>query len=399
MKRLKALGLLAMMALALTAIGGATFASASVSGFEVDDESGKPALLKGKGGEIVLSVGLTVRCASPTFQITGGSDYLSPISTDTATAQSCSSGSLALNGCQFIFRPGAEKSKGTFEGSIEIGGGSCSGMTAETTAGGVKCKNTIPPQTGINATYTNVAGGFSEEINILAGDSFEYVGPGGASCKSGAQVGGWSSEWNVTAFNFASEGVDLRVGLPPTGFYLSGGEFQAESYPLAVSGAQSEHTFTMVPNAPKTECATTSFSANLPSAGATLSPLSAEYVSCLYSGAKFNAAVKMNSCYYILHAAGTVDVACSKEGDSISVEAFQSEGSLLCANAITPQTGLKGVAFTTVGEGNERGLKASFTVEGLAFTVVKGAIACGTKTGEKRTNAKYTGSVTLKLTN
>ena len=97
-------------------------------------------------------------------------------------------------------------------------------------------------------------------------------------------------------------------------------QFRAEEYPTTLNGTQSvTHTFTTVSGTVKCQTANTSGTLSAASSSVSLTP---EMKSCIAFG--LVATPVLNSCKYVLNSTneaepftGTVDIACSKEGDAM----------------------------------------------------------------------------------
>jgi hypothetical protein len=134
-------------------------------------------------------------------------------------------------------------------------------------------------------------------------------------------------------------------------------------------------------------------------------PLSAEYSGCTAAPSNLPSTVSMNSCHYTLHVlnvgppyAGSVDVACSKEGDAIETKIYenktkQEQGITLCVYKVGAQSGLEGVGLETGYYGSIfRGVKVSLGLKGATFSVTQGhKMICGVS----GSNLSYTGATTL----
>ena len=416
MKRIKTLGLLITVALALTATGGA--ATASASGFGAHNytwpEHEYPADVSASTTEpflIYLGNGNSLQCSGPSSlhaTLPGTSRQLSASFTDESECKVTISGvtlwkSKAINshGCRLIFHSGAETYSGTFDGTYDIGGPECSGGM-QVSATDIKCTLTFPPQSGQPAAFHNFSEGNKSgvEIEQLANATLEYTSEGAgeiSGCpKNGLHTNaGWFSEYEATARNEAGTQVGFAVDAnAPLGVYLEGGEFKGESYPLSVAGDQDEAIEFAArwgeEVTSRTSCASAHFATTLKAASTSLSPTTS-YGGCSTNlfGEIHSATIAMNSCHYVLQAGGTIDISCSKEGDAITITS-----ALGCVLTIGAQTGLEGVTYSTIGSGHERAIEANLGVSGVSFSANKGLLYCGVSKGS-HTDGSYSGSVVL----
>ena len=398
MKRIGTVGLLAVMALAVCAAFGAASASASPSAFtSTNIETGEadyPSTVRAETeswGYFQVSPSIYSRWSST------GEGFLPSVndSVSLLTSFTPSGGSISANGCGLTLHTGAEAGPGTFSGTVDIGGAKCTSIAVVTTSPSApySCKLSIPAQTGIAATLTNVEGvPNTTELNVEG--SMKYQGEGGGpSCPTTSGTGTLIGDWQINATNEAGSAVDFQVA-PPSGLYLEGGAFESEGYPTQVFGNQSSAIkFKPTSGGGVTQECSGHFMDELTASSSSLSVF-AEYSGCKSTGG-FGTKVFMNSCHYVYHAAGTMDVACGSEGDSIENIIYNSNGTTRCKVNIGPQEAVTGLSFTNIGTGNERGVEVSFAVEGLANTVVSGGLlGCGAKNGSY-SDGTYTGNIQL----
>ncbi len=412
MKSLRNLGVLVCAALAVAAVIGT--ASASASRFEAFNNSTKkneyPAILNGQqyGGSDSLAFGLFGNSCTIGKEegfsglLKGARGKVTPQGMANAQCESFHGpATLAANGCVTVFHLGAETAEG-FAGTFDIGGASCTAMTL-TYKSPFNCTVTIGPQTGLNAKFKNSGKG-DEEATIVEMEAagLKYSGEGtSADCPKGAHSdGSWLGKRIVKAYKDIGGIPGAEIGLhisplnPPTGISVSGGNFQAESYPLPIAGGQTKALeFLPSKGSGMVSCASASFGAELTASSSSLNPVSASYGGCTGFGS-LKAAINMHSCYYVFQASGNLEIACSKAGDSIEAKIYKSESEeAKCTSTIAPQSH-KGLTFTNLGEGSTSGIAVGFAVEGIQTTVTGGLLNCGVSNGT-HSDGTLKGSIAL----
>lgn len=389
MKRIQNLTIAAMTALVLTAALGVS--SAAAAGFTADKY---PATVEAEPTQTLsFSTGVlpSIDCSQPKWQGQITAAQSPQVSVEPwETILSCSSASywgsstLETKGCSFTFTPGVSGGKGT----IGITPGGCGPMHLRNTLH--NCDYQLAPQTVSMDPLTNV--GSPSAVQATVAVVFHYTQTTGCGAKEGSMR--LETQWRLKAF---VEGAQVGMYVNKNGLSFNKGLFEAEAYPVAVSGVQdaaNKHTLKFGAVAP-VKCETTKLDGELAAASAQLS-VGASYGGCgqVIAGVLKLDVIEMNSCRYALNGAGTVDVACSKGGDSIVVNLYKegTEGTLLCQWKIAAQTGLKSVAYSTVGAGSGRGIAVNLTLAGIASTRTAGsALLCGPAS----TTATYTGGTTL----
>lgn len=399
MRRIRNIGLAVLAALALSAVGGAGSASAAVSGFTANSY---PAVFQAKySGEHFFKINIgTIGCETPLFQ-GEAKGPTKAISSGSASWAKCAQTTLKPNGCQYTFRPGAEQSKGIFGGSFEIGPAGCGPMTMS----GGGCEFTIGAQAGLAATYENLSDKSGPFVRINANaTNLEYTQTGTACKTTIFKNGGWVGSWEVSGHLGASIGLqvdDLRNGL-----YLVGEKseekasqprLEAETYPATVLGAQDPaDQLVFGTNSGTLKCGSVAFGSSASGATTQLA-LTAQYGDCWWIILfQFKTLVSMNSCHYtidVLNAgppyAGSLGVACGKEGDAIKV---LTPG---CTFTIPPQSGLGGLALANAGAGSERNLLVDANVSGIEYTETKGSPNTCKNGGQTSKNGTLKGGLTL----
>jgi subtilisin family serine protease len=264
------------------------------------------------------------------------------------------------------------------------------------------CQIKIPAQSGLKGIGLENAGAGSERSVTatynITGISYKKEGacPGGTgSFKDGAYTG--STKLLALDGGGKADGIYLS-GEGTQGLFLAGKEsaeeaskprVEAEKYPAAITGPQvTQHTLTVAGGSSK--CTKAQFSGSATAATASLS-LAPAMSSC--TGFGLNATWTMNSCSYkhnVLNSGppytATMDIACSKAGDEISIALIGG-----CQIKIPAQSGLKGIGLENAGAGSERSVTATYNITGISY---KKEGACPGGTGSFKDGA-YTGSTKL----
>ncbi|HWL50127.1 MAG TPA: hypothetical protein VNT92_09640 [Acidimicrobiia bacterium] len=410
MKRIKTVGLAAVMALALAATVGA--ASASASGFVADEYyagiEGNP-----KGVHQMYFSGMGYTCSFSAFHagLEGPAEALAPSAMADVSCVSSrgEKATLEMKGCAFIFHPDAETSEGAFNGAFDMGSVGCGPMVLN----GTECERTFSPQAGFVAGYVNNGEGSKATVGVKAsafGINFTVTKGPAAVCGTSGSSGTYDGSWEIQALDVYGNLNGLHVD--ETGVYMAGEEsgeanqprFEAEDYPLSLLGDQdpaSKHLLTI--QGRKLSCEEVHFEADAGGATTELS-VEADYDGCqlVVSEKSYPTTVVANSCHYVLHVlnvgppyAGQADVACA-EGDAVEVKTYETvkkqvEGKTMCVYKVGAQSGLGSVGYSTVGEGSGRGIAVSLGLEGIKYSATGSIVLCGTS-GSKAT---YAGGVTL----
>lgn len=369
---------------------------------------GFPAVIKGQpteAHELTFMGGKTL-CSKLDFEgeLAAPAESLSPA----LGKPTCTFGgeqTLQLNGCAFIFHPGAEKSPGVFGGTFDIGPPGCGPMTL---AWG-SCVVSFYPKTGLAATYENEGTGTKAVVRIKAqGTGIKYSRSGWcgtSSSEDGTYTGGWIAKAEQSGVP-----IGLRVAKKlPVGVYMTGKEsaeksqqpkLEAESYPVTMEGeAKAWTTWTMAGGS--LHCNDAHYEASA-TASATNFPVAATYGDCEIWG--LAGQVDMNSCHYVVHALnagppfqGKVDIACDEAGDAIEFNAYADETyeMLLCTAKVGPQTGLEGLDLKNVGAAHERGVTLGFSLKGLKYTINRYFFLCAGQEGKTYEDGTYSHETTL----
>lgn len=227
-KGIKILGLAAFTALALTAFS--SVASAAPGYFVAGSY---PASVKGTAtaptGELITKEG-TVLCQSPTLSgtLSNATDSLDPSVDNKFCYANPSTTYIYMNGCKFIYHPPSEGINGT----VDIGGSECSGLTGSTGAAAI----TIPPQSGLAATFQNEGTGTGAKVKIhIQTSALKYTLTGGFNPGTYSN-GTYTPTWSVAGEN-GGKATGVSIHAAP-GFLLKSGAFQSELYPVTVGGGQ-----------------------------------------------------------------------------------------------------------------------------------------------------------------
>jgi len=376
-KRIRYLGLAAVMALALSASIGAASAGAA-SGFVADeypatyegDPSGPAnSWLEWNGYKCGLSLDLSGEAGGP-----APSTVLSAANGECETGGH-SPGTVDMNDCKLIFHPGTVVS-GKAGGTFDIGPAGCGPVTIDW---GVGCEGLLYPKSGLAATYENV-GGASIEVHAQAtGLTLQTKGN---TCVKGTHEAEFNATWEITAENQSEEAVDVQVASIP-GVYVAGAgadqpahepRIEADTYPKLIGG---EGLDTFTTNLGSFKCDNTGLASELLGATSELD-LEATYSYCYTSTGK-PAEVDMNSCHYELGVqnagppySGTWGIACDQPGDAIEFKAYwfgtpASYAYLTCTMKVGPQQGLEGVDLANVSGPLETGIAVDAEVTGVDY--------------------------------
>jgi hypothetical protein len=399
-KTVKRIGLAAMAALALTAIGGVASASAS-SGFL---PSAVPASFEGSptaGFNInVLKWPDGTTCEMPLkLRDADGASPPSPTTRmvpSTTTGRTCSlrawggDATLVMNGCDFILNPG--------RGSFDIGPAGCGPIRLDW----LFCSMSIYPKSGLSATYQNKGGGSTVQVDAAA-QGLRTERSGGCGSATGSID--YYAQWTITAKDQLSTPTNVQVASIP-GIYLAGAgaavvadqpRFEADSYTKQIAGA-GINRFANV--AGSVVCSSASLAGALSAPNAALS-LDATYASCMGNGT-YPSLVDMNSCNYVVSASnagppysGTLGIACDTPGDVIEFNSYSGTGFrvLVCSSKLSPQSGLGSIALSHLYDSTAKktGIALGVNVSGVKYEI---SGPCVSRT-EIRTDGVLSGSGSL----
>lgn len=403
MKRIRNLGLVTLAALALVAVFGVASASAGFAGY--DEYTGESVSSTTQGETIGFTTielaGLPYSAFScdGTFETkaklpalaTSPEGISGPITGVVPQPHNCNAG-LSMNGCDLTFHTYNGESKGEFPGTFDIGG--CSSGIKLSTKLLAECKATIIPQTGLPASYRNIAGSKGTpgwvEIEMQAKSGVQIIGEGGnyAACPEGPSTAAWTGTWKVRAKGPSGEFAKLAALSGERSLYRNAGEFGAVNYPVQVGGDQSSKNELWL-GFSKIGCKTAHLSTELTGATATLTPVYATYVGCiaLIGNGSREATVDMKSCYYGI--GSVLSVGCAKEGDAIVAKLYES-GSVKCTYTISPQSSATGLTFANTNEG----MTVGFNESTIQYNSEGGILNCGVLNGVH--TGRYVGSSALR---
>ena len=390
MKRIGRLSLAAVMALCLMASLGVSSASAdrfiAAVGF-----GEQPTVVAQSIEDLKFTKGASteLRCVQPVWTGKLSEWRASEVSakpgssTLTCSGEKWGESKLETNGCNLVFSPGV-LSKAT----LAIGPAGCGPMHLRTQGGA--CDYQFPPQA---VSLDPLAGeGTPSIVPVPIEDSLAYTQPSpGPLCGSETGLFRLVSEWQLEAYSAGGSQVSLNVARDGIWFNTEKGLFEAEAYPDTFIGepdAASPHSM-VIGTMPSINCQSTRVKAAQVTAAASTIALTPELSGCTISllGSPKYAKFSTNSCHYAIGAptsgppyTDAIDIACSKEGDSISVKIYKdkAETETLCAYQMAPQSGLSSVELENLGSGDERAIDLTFKLEGIATKRTQGsALTCG----------------------
>jgi hypothetical protein len=406
MKRTPVTIIAVAVALILTAAFGS--ASASASAFVTDE----PASITGTSTETTVltmapysfacfPTGLGGSIGNPTMELS--------VEVEAGTCQGpMGKGPLEMNGCGFTFHPGAETATDQFSGTLDIGPPGCGPI--EMVGADAWCgTRVIPAQTGLSkATFDNEGSGSEAVVGVTLKAYFKYEPT--KKCSGGTGV--WSGSWELSAENKQNEPIGIRVD--QTGIFMSGEEseseeeqprFDAEVDPestvVSLFGSEDpEGTHTFTRDKRSFSCTDVNYEGRMV-LGFLL--LDTEYNECTSKASGSVVEVKP-ACPYLFNVfnvgppyTGGITTGCGGESELVIKlwlsKISKEEGKEpTCMYEFEQQELVPGVGYSTVGEGNERGINIDLGVEELVSTRTKGStLLCGAAVA----NTTYTGSATV----
>ncbi len=391
-------------ALALTAAAGAGTASAS----KFVPESGSVSVGATNYGPIGFSSSWNENtCYSS--ELTGVAWKTSQLSTSTTGFWECTysyTSEVHMNGCNFIFHPGAEEKSGYFGGSVEIGPSSCGPIVFSGKSG--LCTLSYYPKSGISAHYTNIGSGSTAEVEVhLEATNLKEKGEGSA-CGGGKtdEKGHIKAVYLIKARNSSGTQKGIHIEELPynVGLYIAGEKsaeeakqpkFNAEEYSVIISGSQTEENVFQLPSAGEIHCEAWVGSGWL--SQATSAPVLAPTLSeCEAIGRA--ATIRTNGCTFVFHVAnasapytGSQELSCAT-GKSLEAVAYSSPGVTLCTVTLPPQT-IGVVSYVNKGTGYGRYVSSTTSGSELQYSVSGGNGSCG-KEGSF-TGGEYVGAFKL----
>jgi len=360
-KRTRTLGIAVVTALALTALVGASSASATTfraPGAGAGQETTWSGTRSGANHKLSLG-GDTFTCSNVSF--TGG--MIGPESSEANVnpeLKNCSwlsTVSWVTNGCKFRFRTNAG---GYPAGTVDIH--SCTKPMTMSVAG---CQMEVGNQNGIGTVeYKNTVTEGKYTIAILANlKNITYTRVGGTGCavnKPGTfSDGTYTGEWTVKG-NRGAESAPLEV------LVGSSTKFAVESAPATITGTGTGGTLfkNLGGNAPV--CSGYSLSGTMNATSEEALTVAPTYKGCTVAGqAVPDAYMRRGGCSYVFHVNGTFDIGganCAADPMTIT-----SNG---CITVIGPQSGIAGTfAFLNEGGwGAFRTISMSGSTTGVTYT-------------------------------
>jgi hypothetical protein len=410
-KRIRKLGLLTLVAVALTTTAGVATASAA-GGFQAAEY---PAVVDGTQAGVFGSLRSNLsewRCDG--FEMADELDLetrnLAPEvgnSNCTRLSGTVLTGPLAIsmNSCGFEFSPGDE---GEGVGAVSIGPAGCGAITVDFTE--KDCIWSFAPQ-DLVATYENVETGLlgTEGVKVnVPNDHLDHTASGSwIWCKSGTNLT-LEMDWLLSATNAAAEPIDLTVSdeLPDTtGVFLAGKasekeaekpRLEANEYPVSLAGVpDAEDPLTVGTKSAFTlHCDDAAYPGNTvsgPTKVISLSGVETEACTATLFGVTRPAALVTNSCTYDLNIlnsgppyTGSMNIKCTAESEVVTIYIFNTNFTERCRYTIGPHSGLTGIGFANTGEGFfDQSVLADFNK--VAITVKKSfgtVLQCGGTTHE-----------------
>ncbi|HEY5942032.1 MAG TPA: hypothetical protein VIT89_04135 [Solirubrobacterales bacterium] len=299
------------------------------------------------------------------------------------------------NSCQYAFK--VQNADTPYVGTFEIACGKV-GDAIKFVPTGIDCQVTIPAQS-LSVNYENLGFGSPRSISASISTSMlKYTETGSECASAGVHTDG--SLAGSTTFKGASGGSSVGLfmaGVQSQGLRVAGSEsaepanqprFEAEAYPAILGGEQAAaHTVMVTSGTIKCGAFGLAGSSSAASGAVSLSP---SYTGCKAFG--FNATVNTNSCQYAFKVQnagppyiGTLDIACSKEGDAIKVVPT----GISCQVSIPPQS--VSVSYENVGVGPTGVVQASISTSALAYTET----GAGCSSPGTHANGSYSGGAAI----
>lgn len=307
-----------------------------------------PASVEGttSGNNGFVFVGHGTDCSGMSF----ADELEEPVSTlasESVSDPTCTKGAMEMNGCQFEFHPGT--------GTVDIGPSGCG--PAKLVQADCSATLTVPPQTGLAATYENVGSGSKAGVHVLVDDEQVEYSVSGNLCKAaGTYTSGLRLylEIDVTAQNASEEAIGLSVvsgGNGDVSLALEGdaeeeAQLTAGEYPAQIAGermhlgeASGEITLWQA-SGKSVSCDAAEFDGGELTGPHGEVELAAEYSGCVLENGEVETSVDTNGCRYVYSSLalggegyeGAAEIACD-EGSAIS---FNLEG--LCTMEVPAQT-------------------------------------------------------------
>jgi hypothetical protein len=389
-KRIKIVGLAVVMTLSLAAFAG----SASASSPSFFTAGTYPATISNSlsgegGGSISLPRLGTYNCASPAL---GGSLAKPSEALTTSVNFNGGCGNVSAQKCEFTFHPPAEGANGT----VDIGGTSCTGMTGQMLANFV-----VPAQSGLAATFENEGSGSTAKVKVKINSGLKY------DVTNGAYKGSYSDGVLTLTVALAGQNGGGSTGVqvsPYPGLSVTGAGsarlFHADLYPVMIGGGQVEGEVGGVKYAKNqlgTAAGTLSCNTLTLATPSSLFPTGlGEDVESLLVSPTFAGCTLAG-----LGATVTPEEGCfftaSPYIDSMSLCGLEIKvvGSL-CKVKVAPQ-GRSGVEFVNVGSGSNAEVEAKANLGSLQYEVITGNKCPGAPASGSYANGTYKGAIKLNV--
>jgi hypothetical protein len=396
LKRIKTIGLAVFTALALTAVLGAAGASAA----ELLTEKA-PTTISSTGGEHRWEFHTAFQvCDAPQLEGSLSATHNSQLNAtpkNAACHAQFTGPQMNMNGCTFVYRPGAQTGAATFNGTVDI---ACPGGNTISFDGGTPtCKVTVPAQNGLAATYENVGAGKERAVSVsVAASGVTHTQVSGQYCINSLGTfsdGTWTGTWTIKGSSGGGQ-AGIYVGTNPIS--VSQGAISAGTYPASLVGEQNAggaHVLSF--QGGEVKCGSVKFSSSLSSAKAQFA-VQSENGGCTVLG--FPGTVNMNGCTYTFNVlnqppvgstyGGHADIACPA-GKAIEMVGSAS-GKVRCTVTIGAQTtDSEGLSFTNQWSSV---VNVGLAIKGIDYHQQKGEGLGACSTGDFTTGT-YTGSSTL----
>jgi hypothetical protein len=303
---------------------------------------------------------------------------------------------LETNGCNLVFSPGVLS-----QATLAIGPAGCGPMRLVTHGG--FCEYSFAPQA---IPLDPLAGeGTPATVPVAIEDTLAYTSESSMYCGSEAGAFLLQSEWELKARNETGSQVSLEVARDGIWFDPGSAQFKAEAYPDTFIGepdASSPHSM-KIGAGPPIKCQSARLKGAPVTAATSTIAVAPELSGCTVNllGSPKPAKLSLNSCSYAIGAPSSgppytdaVDVACTKEGDSIGLKVYKdaTEKETLCTYQIAAQSGLSSVELENLGSGDARAIDLTFKLGGIAVKRTQGnANVCG----QEMSTATHSGGNTL----
>lgn len=393
MNRFKTLGIAAVMALALSALGGVASASAS-SFLNPGAGAGESRTWSGTktGANHVLQLPndyVSCNSSSLTGTLIGPSGKEVVLSPQFGGCKL--NGYLEANftnhGCAFRLLPGTG-SGGSSTGSLGVVGCS-SPMTFQ--AG--SCVIEIGNQHGVGSVkYERTEENSAVKMTAtLSGLEFTRWSGGACFGATGTFTASYSGEWLVKGSN--SKGEPKSIGVEGTSEGTGPTNFAAEEAPVKILGEKS----TAIPGVFAVEnigvlsCTVHALKGESATVTATTIAVTPTYSGCKFQGLDAKS-VSMGGCSYVYHVNGTVDIvgATCASNPITFTSAYEP-----CTVTVGPQSGL-GLSLSNEGTGKTRSVNTAGEAPGLVSTAGPGCGVPGTENaGFYKSKDKFTATNSL----